>query len=84
MAKWGTGVGAFLAGLLIQLVGFPLKAMPGTVSMDIMRNLVLVNLPTITLCNLAAIACVSFYALDRGRHEQNLAILRARAAPAGE
>ncbi len=84
MAKWGTGVGIFLGGLLLQLVGFPLKALPGTVPMHIMRNLVLANLPVLTLCNLAAIACVSFYALDRGRHEANLAALRARAAPAAE
>jgi len=80
LAKWGTGVGAFLAGLLLQIVNFPDKALPGTVSMDLMRNLVLVNLPTITFCNLAAIACVSFYGLDRQKHEENLAILRARAA----
>ena len=45
-----------------------------------MKHLVLVNLPTLTLCNLAAIAVVSFYSLDRNRHEQNLAVLQARAA----
>jgi Na+/melibiose symporter-like transporter len=82
LAKWGTGIGAFLAGVLLSVVKFPAKAVPGTVSMDLMRNLVLVNLPTITVFNLAAIVCVSFYALDRTKHEQNLAVLRARAAPA--
>jgi Na+/melibiose symporter-like transporter len=82
LAKWGTGIGAFLAGVLLSVVKFPAKAVPGTVSMDLMRNLVLVNLPTITVFNLAAIVCVSFYALDRTKHEQNLAVLRARTAPA--
>jgi len=80
LAKAGNGIGAFLAGLLLSLVKFPAKAAPGTVDMGIMKNLVLVNLPTITLCNLAAIACVSFYALDRRKHEEHLAVLRARAA----
>ncbi len=79
LAKWGAGIGAFVAGVLLQLVNFPVKAAPGTVSLELMRNLVVVNLPTILACNLAAIACVSLYALDRSRHEENLAILRSRA-----
>lgn len=84
LAKWGAGFGAFVAGLLLTLVHFPQKATPGTVNMEIMRNLVLVNLPTITVFNLAAIACVSFYSIDRIRHERNLATLRDRAAPVAE
>lgn len=80
LAKWGTGIGAFLAGLLLEFVKFPDKAVPGTVPMELMRSLVIVNLPTITVFNLAAIACVSLYAVDRAKHEENLAILRARAA----
>jgi Na+/melibiose symporter-like transporter len=82
LAKWGTGAGAFVAGLLLQVVHFPEKALPGTVPLGLMRNLILVNLPTITLFNLAAIALVSFYALDRRRYEANQAVLRARAAAA--
>lgn len=80
LAKWGAGLGAFVAGLLLSLVSFPEKAVPGTVDMGIMRHLVMMNLPTITVFNLLAITCASFYMLDRKRHEENLTVLRARVA----
>ena len=78
LAKIGQGGGAFVAGLLLTLVSFPAKAKPGTVSLDLMRELVLVNLPTVAFFNLAAIACAFFFSIDRKRHEANLAALRAR------
>jgi len=83
MAKVGDGLGAFVAGLLLTLVHFPAKAMPGTVDPGIVRTLVVVNLPVIAIFNLCAIACVSFYRLDRAQHEANLAELRRREALAG-
>lgn len=83
VAKCGNGVGAFLAGLLLMLVHFPEKAVPGTVDPEITRSLVLVNLPLLFFCNLCGLACLCLYNFDRRRHEENLAVLRSRrAAPA--
>jgi Na+/melibiose symporter-like transporter len=83
LGKCGNGVGAFVAGLLLTLVHFPEKAMPGTVDPEITRNLVLVNVPVLLLFNLCGLVCVSRYSLGRDRHEANLAALRERGLATG-
>lgn len=75
LGKCGNGVGAFLAGVLLTLVHFPEKAMPGTVAPEITRDLVLVNIPVLLLFNLCGLTCISLYDHDRRRHELNLAAL---------
>jgi Na+/melibiose symporter-like transporter len=84
LGKCGNGVGAFVAGLLLMAVNFPEKAVPGTVDPAITRDLVLVNLPVVLIFNIAGLACISLYSLDRGRHEANLVALRRRGLAPGE
>ena len=47
--KFTVGLGAFIAGSLISLVGFPVKAVPGTVDPDIVRQLALYYIPCVIL-----------------------------------
>jgi glycoside/pentoside/hexuronide:cation symporter, GPH family len=78
--KWGAAVGAVVAGLLLTWVAFPTRAMPGTVDMRIMEQLILAAVPLIVGSNVVGMFIVSRFGLNRARHEANLAELRRRAA----
>ena len=78
------GVGSVIAGALVSLVAFPVKAKTGSVDPDILRHLALLYLPCIVLLNGAAIVALSFHRMDRATHEQNLARLREAAALAAQ
>ena len=78
--KFTTGLGAFIAGSLISLVGFPVKAQPGTVNPDIVRHLALYYIPCVILLNGGSVVVLSFYKIDRQAHERNVAHLREAAA----
>jgi GPH family glycoside/pentoside/hexuronide:cation symporter len=78
--KFTTGLGAFIAGSLISLVGFPVKAQPGTVDPDIVRHLALYYIPCVILLNGGSVVALSFYKIDRAAHERNVARLRDAAA----
>jgi Na+/melibiose symporter-like transporter len=78
--KFTTGLGAFIAGSLISLVGFPVQAQPGTVDPDIVRQLALFYIPCVILLNGGSVVVLSFYKIDRETHERNVARLRDAAA----
>jgi len=78
--KFTTGLGAFIAGSLISLVGFPVQAQPGTVDPDIVRHLALYYIPCVILLNGGSVVVLSFYKIDRQAHERNVAHLREAAA----
>jgi Na+/melibiose symporter-like transporter len=78
--KFTVGLGAFIAGSLISLVGFPVKAVPGTVDPDIVRHLALYYIPCVILLNGGSVVALSFYRIDRATHERNVASLREAAA----
>ena len=74
--KWGAALGAFAAGLILAWVGFPTRAIPGTVAPEIIRSLVLITVPTIAGCNMVAMVLISRFRLDQAQHERNLEELR--------
>ena len=78
--KFTTGLGAFIAGSLISLVHFPVKAQPGSVDPDIVRQLALYYIPCVILLNGGSVVVLSFYKIDRATHERNVARLRDAAA----
>jgi GPH family glycoside/pentoside/hexuronide:cation symporter len=78
--KFTTGLGAFIAGSLISLVHFPVKAQPGTVDPDIVRQLALYYIPCVILLNGGSVLALSFYKIDRVTHERNVERLREAAA----
>jgi GPH family glycoside/pentoside/hexuronide:cation symporter len=78
--KFTGGLGAFIAGALISLVGFPVKAMPGTVDPEIVRHLALLYIPCVIVLNGGSVLALSFYRIDRATHERNVAHLREAAA----
>ncbi len=82
--KVTAGVGSVIAGALVSLVAFPVRAKTGSVDPDILRHLALLYLPCIAALNGAAIVALSFHRMDRATHEQNLARLREAAALAAQ
>lgn len=80
LPKFTTGIGVFLAGLLLTLVAFPTNAAMGSVPPDIMRRLATLYLPVMAVMNGLAISVLVFYRIDQEAHEQNLATLQDAAA----
>lgn len=80
VGKFTMGIGAFIAGILISAVGFPVHAAPGTVDPDIVRRLAMFYLPCILIFNGGSVVVLQLYRIDRASHEQNLATLRDAAA----
>ncbi|MGZ3402731.1 MAG: MFS transporter [Phenylobacterium sp.] len=78
--KITAGLGAFLAGVLVTLVHYPLGAAPGTVPWEDVRRLAMLYLPLLALLSGSSIWALSFYKIDRATHEANLERLRELAA----
>jgi len=73
---------ALIPGLVIALVHFPQHARPGHVDPAILRNLILIYLPTYTGITLCSTSALMFYRITRGQHENNLQKLSDAAAHA--
>jgi glycoside/pentoside/hexuronide:cation symporter, GPH family len=82
LPKFTGGLGAFLTGVLLQIVHFPVHAARGSVDPQITRHLVMIYLPGTVLLNLCAISALGLYRIDRRTHERNLATLGQAAATA--
>jgi GPH family glycoside/pentoside/hexuronide:cation symporter len=76
--KWGIGVGALGAGVVLAVIGFPTKAVPGTVSPQIVNNLALACVPAVAACNMVAMYLMSRFRLDHNQHARNIAELQRR------
>lgn len=77
-----SGIGIFTSTLLLNAIGFPRDAKPGTVDPDVVRNLGLVFAPVVSLLFLIMIGFISMYRISRDTHEANLQRLgRAGSTP---
>jgi Na+/melibiose symporter-like transporter len=77
------GLGAVVGNLLLEFVRFPTGALANPavhVTPAVMRQLALISLPVGAILNLAAIAVLGFYRIDRRSHEANLEALRLASA----
>lgn len=84
LPKFTGGFGAFLTGVLLSIVQFPLHAARGTVDPALMRHLVTIFLPGTFFLNMCAVASLGLYRIDRRSHERNLETLAQAAAVAEE
>jgi Na+/melibiose symporter-like transporter len=76
-----SGVGTFLAGVVVALAQFPIAAKPGAIDPEITARLVLYSLPLTALVTLVSIWTLMFYRIDRATHEKNLATVAQAQAP---
>jgi Na+/melibiose symporter-like transporter len=79
-----TGLGHVVAGLAIDIIGFPSGAKVGEVDPDVVFRLGVVDGPITAIPAVAAMYFYGRYAISKARLGQIQAVLRARAQPAGE
>ncbi|HVP85675.1 MAG TPA: MFS transporter [Rhizomicrobium sp.] len=75
-----SGLGAFIAGLLLALVHFPQNASPATLDPAISYNLALAYLPTVVALFTLSIICLTFYRISREDHDANIRKLAGEMA----
>jgi Na+/melibiose symporter-like transporter len=80
--KLTSAFGHLIAGVVIDLIGFPSGAKPGEVAHDVVVKLGLFEGPIASLPALAAAIWYARYRIDRARHTEIRAQLTARAAAA--
>jgi Na+/melibiose symporter-like transporter len=74
--KCVSGLGIFLASLVLAWVKFPEGAKPGLVAPQVLRNLALTYVPLIVVMLGISIVCITFYRIGRATHNSNLQRLR--------
>ncbi len=72
------GIGAAVAGVLLTITQFPVGATPDQVPESVLSALGWVYVPVIFSLWMIMIGSLSLYSVDRKKHEQNLATLRAK------
>ena len=76
--KTNQGIGAFIAGLMLQVVAFPDGVAPNEVPTESVLQLGSLLVPTQWLLWGIMLVAIGFYRLDRQKHQSNLAAIRAR------
>lgn len=78
------GIGILLSSVVLNLSGFPQKAIPGQVAEATLDKLGLIYVPLIVAFNLVALLVVSFYRIDRESHRATLDQLAQLASEGSE
>ncbi|OAN99346.1 sugar transporter [Sphingomonadales bacterium EhC05] len=78
MRKFGEGFGIVIAGFILSAVGVAAGAQQGELSDETLWNLGAVYVPVILGLFLTVIGIISFYKIDRTKHEETLRELTAR------
>ncbi|MFW6093173.1 MAG: MFS transporter [Pseudomonadota bacterium] len=74
--KATSGIGAFVAGLALDVIAFPTAAAPGTVDPDTVWRLGFIYGPVLMAFYLLALVCIGFYRISRSGHNERVGILR--------
>lgn len=83
MQKCATGIGIFVAGLILSLAAFPANAKPGEVGGDVLGNLALGYALAILIIGTLGLIVMRRFPISRADHEARLALLddAARSEP---
>lgn len=82
-AKGATGLGALIGGLALDLIHFPRHvAQTGAPPAPVLTALTWVSGPAVALTSVVATLILINYRIDRRRHDEVVAVLRARAEAA--
>jgi glycoside/pentoside/hexuronide:cation symporter, GPH family len=83
-AKAVNGLGILFAGLILELIRFPVGVSASEVPKATLTNLGLVYVPTIIVFYLLAVYGMTFYRITRSGHSDNLSIIDAQAKADGK
>lgn len=75
--KLVSGVGVFISGAVLAAIAFPENAKRGQVDPEIIHNMGLIYLPVIGVLFGLGIVSLSFFNIDKAKHEDNLRKLAA-------
>lgn len=78
--KCGTGVGIFVAGLIVSLSGLPDKAQPGEVALPVIENLMIFYALMIFILSISGAWIFSRFPINRADHDARVAALAAAQA----
>ena len=78
-AKATSGIGAFFAGVALDLIAFPRTAAVGEVPQEVLFNLGLIYGPSLMILYFLALSSISFYRIGRRDHAQRVVTLAERA-----
>jgi len=81
--KAASGVGVFGAGIVVKIAGIPPGASPGTVSIEVVRNLGLLSMGITVVFGLGMAWSFRHYRLGRVRHSEIVAALEANRTSTG-
>lgn len=76
--KTTQGVGGFIAGFGLEYISFPDNAEVGGLAPETIDGLLILNGPVYLVFYLLAVYCMSFYSIDKKRHDEILKALEAR------
>lgn len=79
--KATVGIGQFVAGVSLDLIGLTAGAVPGTIAASTVRSLGLLYGPGTAILGLASVVLLLGYRLDRRRHAEIVAALAERRGP---
>ena len=75
-SKATSGVGAFIAGVALDVINFPKGAAPGEVPPQIIWDLGFIYGPSLMVFYLMALGSISFYKITRGGHNDRVVTLK--------
>ncbi|KQW73456.1 hypothetical protein ASE17_11100 [Phenylobacterium sp. Root77] len=81
--KLVSGVGVFISGAVLAFVAFPENAKRGQVDPEIIHSMGLIYLPVVCVLFGLGIVSLSFFNIDKAKHEDNLRRLAATALEGG-
>ena len=76
-AKATSGVGAFIAGVALDVISFPTGATPGDVAPEIIWDLGFIYGPSLMIFYFMALGSISFYKITRQGHNGRVVALKA-------
>jgi Na+/melibiose symporter-like transporter len=79
-AKATSGIGAFFAGVALDVIHFPKGAVPGSVAPETIFELGLIYGPSLMVMYFLALAAMAFYRITRTGHNDHVRVLEERVA----
>jgi GPH family glycoside/pentoside/hexuronide:cation symporter len=79
MQKCATGIGIFVAGMILSTAGFPEGARPGAVDADVLVRMILTYIGALAVIGLIGITLLRRFPITREDHTARLAALDAAA-----
>jgi Na+/melibiose symporter-like transporter len=83
MQKAIGGLGVLTSGIILEIISFPARAVPGQVEQAVLNDMVFKYVPISGTLYLIGSVCLYFYRIDRDKHEATLKKLQESGENSG-